>query len=374
MNIALVYDRINKFGGAERVLLALHEVWPDAPLFTAVYDPSRAQWANVFRVKPSFLSSFPFAKRHHELYPWLTPMAFESFTFDPYDAVISVTSAEAKGILTKPTTLHICYCLTPTRYLWSGYGNYTRESTLGLPKWATGGALSKSSSLLRQWDRIASSRPDYYVAISRHVEERIRKYYTKGVEQVIYPPVDIRKFSLDPPRVSHAPVSDYFLVVSRLVGYKRVDLVVDAFNELGWPLVVIGDGWEKSRLRSRSKSNIYFIDDYLTDEELVGYYQNCRAFIFAGDEDFGLVAVEAQACGKPVIAFRESGIAEIVQDGKTGILFHEQSVLSLIDALHYFTGQWYDSALCRKNSLRFDSSRFKREIRMVVEKLYKKYI
>src|SRR4030042_769573 len=199
MNIALVYDRINKFGGAERVLLALHEVWPDAPLFSAVYDPSRAQWANVFRVKPSFLSSFPFAKRHHELYPWLTPMAFESFTFDPYDAVISVTSAEAKGILTKPTTLHICYCLTPTRYLWSGYGNYTRESTLGLPKWATGGALSKSSSLLRQWDGIASSRPDYYGAISRHVEERIRKYYTKGVEQVIYPPVDIRKFSLDPP-------------------------------------------------------------------------------------------------------------------------------------------------------------------------------
>jgi len=168
MKVALVYDRVNKWGGAERVLLALHEIWPDAPLYTAVYDPKRAPWAKVFDVRPSFLQHFPFAKSHHELYPWLTQMAFESFSFDEYDVVISVTSAEAKAIITKPRTLHVCYCLTPTRYLWSGYETY-QETTRGLVKQLHRWMVPH----LRKWDMVASSRPDYYIAISKRVKERI---------------------------------------------------------------------------------------------------------------------------------------------------------------------------------------------------------
>jgi len=372
LKVALVYDRVNKVGGAERVLLAMHEIWPDAPLYTAVYDSARARWASVFEVRPSFLQWFPWAKTHHELYPWGTPMAFESFSFDGFDVVISVTSAEAKDIITKPFTLHVCYCLTPTRYLWSGYKQYQESPGIGLPRVMARTVFEKMVPTLRKWDIISSRRPDSYIAISNIVAKRILQYYRKTPDKIIYPPVDTNLFTCNTGRMKRKQAG-YFLVVSRLVGYKRVDLIIDAFTVLGWPLVVIGTGWEKDELVARAGPNIRFVS-YLTDKELVLYYQNCRAFVYAGVEDFGIVAAEAQACGKPVIAYKNSGVAEIVIPGKTGVLFDHQSVPSLIGALKEFAKSWYDSRLCRKNAERFSKERFKGEMRSTVEMLYNTHV
>jgi len=373
LKVALVYDRVNKWGGAERVLLALHEIWPEAPLYTAVYDPRRATWAKVFRVKPSFLQHFPWAKRYHEFYPWATPLAFETFTFDEFDVVISITSAEAKGIITKPQTLHICYCLTPTRYLWSGRELYRERPGMS---WLSGPAKWAQKALVptfRQWDLVAASRPDYYLAISQRVDRRIRQYYGRETERIIYPPVDLSKFKISNLKFKIENAGKYFLVVSRLVGYKRVDLVINAFNELGWPLVVIGEGWQKDELQSLAHRNIKFLGGYLTDGELVRYYQNCSALVHAADEDFGLAAVEAQACGRPVIAFRDSGIAEVVQEGKTGIFFAKQTKEALSIALTAFAGKRFNPEDCRKNALRFSQTRFRTDFSLAVAELYRKY-
>lgn len=371
MRVALVYDRVNKFGGAERVLLALHEIWPEAPLYTSVWDPDGAPWAKVFDVRPSFLQHMPLAAKHHELYPWLTPLAFETFNFDAYDVVISVTSAEAKSIITKPGTLHVCYCLTPTRYLWSGYEAYRSYPGMGMLSFAAVKASQWIGPHLRRWDRLSAERPDSYIAISHRVAERIKTYYKRDVAEVIYPPVDLEKFRIKDPNAQKRGKNSYFLVVSRLVGYKRVDIVVDAFNTLGWPLVIIGDGWARDELMKSAHGNIHFVSAHLTDTELVGYYQNCRAFVFAGDEDFGLVAVEAQACGKPVVAFRGSGIAEIVLEGKTGLLFDKQTGRSLVGLLKRFDKHRFDAHTCRESALRFDKTLFTGSMKQVIENLYK---
>jgi glycosyltransferase involved in cell wall biosynthesis len=368
LKVAFVYDRVNKIGGAERVLIALHEIWPEAPLYTAVYDKKKARWASVFKVHTSFLQWFPWAQTHHEFYPWATPMAFESFSWDEYDIVISVTSAEAKDIITKPSTIHICYCLTPTRYLWSGYQQYQDSPKIGLPHAITRAVFKKFIPILRQWDILASRRPDAYIAISNIVAKRIVSYYNITPDKIIYPPVDTILFTRNTDRVKRKH-ADYFLVVARLVGYKRVDLVVDAFTRLGWPLVIVGSGWEKESLVAGAGKNIRFFD-YLADKELVYYYQHCRAFVFAGEEDFGIAAAEAAACGKPIIAYKYSGVAEVVIPGKTGVLFDNQSVSSLTEALKEFTTSWYDSRLCRKMGERFSKERFRREMRETVEMLY----
>ncbi len=364
MRVALVYDRVNKWGGAERVLLSLHELWPDAPLYTAVYDPKRAPWASVFDVRASFLNYLPFARFYHELYPWLTPLAFETFNFDQFDLVISVTSAEAKGIITKPQTCHICYCLTPTRYLWSGYKEYRKDKKMGP-------MLTWMAPRLRKWDIIAASRPDYYLAISNHVRERITKYYGQKVEKVIYPPVEVSgKRKAESGKLTQ---NDYFLVVARLVGYKRVDIVIDAFNKLGWPLIIIGDGLARESLQTRAKANIQFFTHYLTDSELGRYYGSCRALICAQDEDFGIAAVEAQSYGKPVITFGGSGVAESVEDGKTGLFFDKQTSTSLIQALERFDRMHFDAEVCKGNAQKFDKSIFQKQMKSTVEKLLMEY-
>ncbi len=357
MNVAFVYDRVNKFGGAERVLLALHKIWPNAPLYTAVYDPKRAPWAKAFDVRTSFLQHIPGAKNHHELFPWLTPLAFESFNFDGFDVVVSVTSAEAKNIITKPETLHICYCLTPTRYLWSGYDTYAAASR----------PLQILAPILRGWDRIASRRPDYYLAISERVKKRIETYYGREVTEVIYPPVDLRKFKC---QMSNVKTKDnYFLTVSRLVGYKRVDIIIEAFNKLGRKLIIIGDGGERSTLQKAARKNIEFVTRHLTDRELQSYYQRCVAFVFAGDEDFGLVAAEAQAAGIPVICYKESGMAEIVEDGKTGMLFEEQTVEGLIAAVKRFSHMRYNKEIIQKHAAKFDQAIFTKAFDSLIQQL-----
>ncbi|OGH13827.1 MAG: hypothetical protein A2860_02305 [Candidatus Levybacteria bacterium RIFCSPHIGHO2_01_FULL_37_33] len=355
MKVALVYDRVNKWGGAERVLLALHKIFPDAPLYTSVYDKDKAPWAKVFSVKTSFLQNFPFASGNHEYYAPLMPLAFESFTFDEYDLVISVTSEAAKGIITKPGTLHICYCLTPTRYLWSGYDEYFKNPILRF--------ISKPVvSYLRFWDRIASQRPDTFIAISREVQKRIKKYYNRDSD-IIYPPIQIQNPKLQIPNKSlntkyKIPNTEYFLIVSRLVPYKKIDLAVKVFNKLGLPLKIVGTGIEENRLKRMAKPNIEFLG-YLTDKELVEYYKECQALIFPQEEDFGLTIPEAQSFGKPVIALKKGGALDIVTDGKTGIFFEVQSKKSLEDAILKFQKMNFNPQDSIKNAEKFNFEEFK---------------
>ena len=343
------------------MILALHEVWPKAPLFTAVYNPKTAPWAAEFDIRTSFLQKFPLAKTSHEFYPWLTPVAFESFNFDEFDIVISMTSADAKGIVTKPKTLHICYCLTPTRYLWSGYSDYFHSPVFRF-------LSSPLVAYLRLWDRVAAARPDEYIAISENVRKRIKKYYGRESE-VIYPPVDINKFEI---RNSKSETnSKYFLVVSRLVAYKRIDVVVRAFNKLGFPLKIIGSGRAEKGLRKIAQGNIEFLGN-LTDEDLIGYYQGCQALIFPTDEDFGLAPLEAQACGKPVIALKSGGVLETVVEGKTGEFFYPQTSEALASVVVRFDASKYDIKDCRRSAERFSKESFKKKFKKFVEERWEK--
>lgn len=356
MKVALVYDRVNKWGGAERVLLALHQIFPDAPLYTSVYNQKNAKWADVFEIKTSFLQNFPFAKRFHELYALLMPLAFESFKFDNYDLVISVTSEAAKGVITKSDTRHICYLLTPTRYLWSGYKDYFKNPFFRI--------LARPAVLyLRMWDKIASQRPDKYISISSAVKNRTLKYYDKDSE-IIYPPLQIMNSELKIQNFKEQG-GKYFLVVSRLVYYKRVDIVIKAFNKLGLPLKIIGTGNQERNLKKIANSNIEFLGN-LTDEKLSFYYKNSKALIFSGKEDFGLVMVEAQSFGKPVIAFGQGGALDIVKEGVTGEFFQSQTPEGLIKVLEKFNDKDYNSKLCKENALRFSFENFKRQFLEVI--------
>ena len=356
MKVALVYDRVNKWGGAERVLLALHKIFPKAPLYTSLYNKKTAKWAESFNIQTSFLQNFPLAKSYHELYALLMPIAFESFNFDEYDLVISVTSEAAKGIITKPGTTHICYCLTPTRYLWSGYEDYFKNPIFRL--------FSKPAvSYLRSWDKIASQRPDRYIAISTEVRKRIKKYYDRE-STTIYPPLTLIDKDIEDIRFSRG---DYFLVVSRLTNfYKRVDLAIKACNYLKLPLKIVGSGRDESNLKKMAGPTIEFLGN-LTDEKLSFYYKNSKALIFPGLEDFGLVMAEAQSFGKPVIAFRGGGALDIIKEGITGEFFENQTAESLIKVLEKFNNKSYNSSLCKENSLRFSFENFRKDFLEIIK-------
>ncbi|HJX58957.1 MAG TPA: glycosyltransferase [Patescibacteria group bacterium] len=356
MKTVLVYDRVNKWGGAERVLLALHEIFPDADLATAVYSSDKAKWARVFpNVKTTFLQSIPFAKDKHEFLGLLTPIAFESLDLAKYELVISVTSEAAKGIITRPGQTHICYCLTPTRYLWSGYEHYFSKGSL------LRSVASPAVSYLRRWDRIAGERPDTLVAISTAVAARIRKYYGRDAE-VIFPPVEIEKFSAD----GKVRKGDFFLMVGRLVSYKRFDLAVGAFNRMGLPLIIVGKGSEEARLKRLAHNNIKFVGE-LTDASLADYYRKCLGLIFPQEEDFGIVAVEAQAAGAPVIAFRAGGAVDTVIEGKTGTFFDIQSEKALMAAVTRFRTKNFDRQELIKNAEKFSKENFQRKFRELTE-------
>lgn len=355
MKVALVYDRINTWGGAERVLLVLHELFPEAPLFTSVYDEQNAQWASVFpNIYTSFLQKIPFAKKHHEFFGWLMPLAFEQFNFDNYNLVISVTSEAAKGIIAKPQTLHFCYCLTPTRYLWSGYAFYFRNSLLK--------SIAKPLiKYLRLWDQIAVQRPDVMVGISKIVVDRIKKYYGREVG-VVYPPIEQFKIQSSKLKVStqNSKVGNYFLIVSRLVPYKRIDVAIQAFNKLGLTLVIVGTGRDEKRLKQISGSNIIFVGE-LTDRQLAQYYSRATALIFPQEEDFGMVAVEAQLMGIPVIAYKKGGAVETIINEETGIFFASQTPNAIIDAVKQFQTKQFKPSIIRKHAQRFSKERFKKE-------------
>ncbi len=359
MRVAFVYDRVNKWGGAERVLLALHKLYPDAPLFTSVYDKDKASWAKVFKVNPSFLQNIPFAKNYHQFFAPFMPFAFESFNFKDFDLVISVTSESAKGIITTGKTKHLCYMLTPTRYLWSGYDEYFSNKILRL--------LSKPIiNGLRIWDLQASKRPDQIVAISEEVRKRIKKYYKREAD-VVYPPVTLES------RIKNqeSREGNYFVVVSRLskfTKYKRVDLAIAAANELGINLKIVGDG-DIEYYKKISGPTVEFVGK-VSDEELIKYYRSCKALIFPGYEDLGLVMIEAQIFGKPIIAFEKGGAREIVIDNKTGILFEKQTKESLIGAIKKFNGLKLNPEGAVVNSSKFKFENFKKSFQIVVNNLF----
>jgi glycosyltransferase involved in cell wall biosynthesis len=366
MKIALVYDRVNKFGGAERVLQAFHELYPDAPLFTAVYDAKRTPWTKGWDVRTSFIQKIPFAKKYHELFFWLMPYAFESFDFSAFDVVITVTSAEAKGIITKPHQVHINYLLTPTRYLWSHVHEYVGAG------WRKA-LLMPILSNLRQWDFVAAQRANKTVSISQVVAERTKKYY-RLESSVLYPPVDTKRFSSQV--LSETPVhyKPYYLIVSRLVPYKRVDLVFEAFATMpDKELLVIGEGSELSRLKAIASPNVHFLG-FVSDEQLPRYYAQAQALIFPQEEDFGITALEAQAAGTPVIAYAKGAAKETVIDGVTGVFFREQVSEAVQKAIKEFEREtWYSKKISVK-AQQFDTDRFKQLFTQTVEEAWQTHL
>jgi glycosyltransferase involved in cell wall biosynthesis len=358
MKVALVHDYLNQMGGAERVLIAFHEMFPDAPIYTSIYDPQRVDPAfRSMDVRTSFMQKFPGVTKHHQPYLPFYPIAMEKLDLRGYDLVLSSSSAFAKGVITHPETVHICYCHTPMRWCWN-YDEYIEREHLGkiarsiLPFLITG---------LRIWDQTSAARVDHFIANSPVVAERIRKYYHRDAVY-IPPPVEASRFPFDP---TQQP-DDYFLILSRLVPYKRIDLAIQACNQLQLPLAIIGGGRDLERLKRLAGPTIRFLGR-LPDEQVVHYYTHCRAFIFPGEEDFGITPLEAQACGRPIIAYRAGGALASVVDGVTGIFFHEQTVDSLATVLATFDKHTFNPNVIHNHALEFDTPRFHRRILQFVE-------
>ena len=346
MRVALTTDWLDTFGGGERVLHELHLMFPEAPVYTTVYRPEALPpRMRGMDVRTSFIQRLPGIRRSHMAFLPLMPAAFESFDFSGYDLVITTSSACAKGILPPPETLNLCYCHTPIRYVWDLYHEYTRGK-LARP------LMAPVAHWLRMWDRLSSDRVDHFVANSREVSGRIRRHYRREAE-VIHPPVDVDRI-----RPSGRDPEDFYLVVSRLVPYKRVDLAVAAANRLGRRLVVVGRGPELKRLRSMAGPTVE-LHGALPDEEVAELYARCRAVLFPGFEDFGIVPVEAQAAGRPVVAYGRGGALDTVLDGSTGVLFAEQSVESLAEAVLRLEAAPADPAACRANAERFGREHFR---------------
>lgn len=357
MRVGLVHDHLNQNGGAERVLLSLQALWPNAPTHTLIYD-ERA-FGNMFQgkeIRTSFLQRMPLGKRFFRYMLPLMPPATESYNLNEFDVVISSTSAFAKGIIPPPYGLHFSYCHTPTRYLWTDAHSYIEE--LRAPK-IVKAILPLLQTKLRVWDQVAASRVDYFIANSQTVQHRIKRYYGRD-SVVIYPPVDTAAFS-----ISNEP-KRYYLTGGRLVSYKRFDLVVDAFNKLGRPLKIFGSGPELKALKKRAKSNIEFLGR-VSNEERAKLYQESIAFIHPQEEDFGITPIEAMAAGRPVIAWRRGGTTETIIDGKTGLFFDQQHWAELADTILHFKEEDFKPHEIRAHALTFDTAVFHKKMREFVE-------
>jgi glycosyltransferase involved in cell wall biosynthesis len=358
MKVALVYDILNQMGGAERVVLAFHEMFPDAPLYTTIYAPQRVDPAfRQMDVRTSFMQKFPMVKNHHQPFLPFYPFAIETLDLRGYDLVISNSASFAKGVITRPETLHICYCHTPMRWCWNYYEYVEREKLGKLAR----GVLPFLITGLRLWDQTTAMRVDHFIANSPVTAERIRKYYRRD-SVVIPPPVDAQRFHFDPA----TQPEDYFLVVSRLIPYKRIDLAIQACNKLNLPLIVIGNGRDRDKLQKMAGPTIRFMGR-LSDEEVLHYFSHCRALLFPGEEDFGITPLEAMASGRPVIAYGAAGALASVVDGVTGAFFKEQTVESLASVLASFDERQFDPQTIRNHALEFDVPRFRRRILQFIE-------
>lgn len=362
MRVAIVHDWLTNLGGAERVVAAMLEAFPEADLYTSVYNPDRLDLFATKAVHTTFLQHIPLAKKKHQLFSSLRRLAFEQIDFSEYDVVISSSTAEAKGIITSERTRHIAYINTPTRYLWSHYDEYLQEPGFGvldpLARWQLRRTVSRS----RRWDYAAAQRPDVILANSQNVQDRIKKYYNRD-STVLYPVVDTERFG-----VAHArplgQATPYLVVISRLVPYKRVDIAVQAAKQLKYPLVVIGTGPEKNKLRAIAGPDTTFLDE-AGDDVVVQYLQHAEAFVFPGEEDFGITPVEAMAAGVPVIAYAKGGVLETVGDS-SGILVTRQDVRSFAHAIQSLKKGQLDSARLQARAQHFSKDRFIRELKELV--------
>lgn len=361
MKVALVHDFLVKMGGAERVLKVFADLYPDAPIFTLLYDEKVCgQTFPAVRVKTSFLQKVPefLRKRQKFLFP-LMPRAIESFDLSDYDLVLSSSNAYAHGILTSSQTKHICYCHSPMRYAWDYSNEYLQEQHLtGVKKFLIERLMLK----VRMWDQLAADRADNYIANSHHVRKRIKKYYRQEAD-VLYPPVDTRRFKATPKH------KDFYLIVSAIQPFKKIDLAVQLFNKIGKYLIVIGTGSHLEYLKSVAEHNIVFMG-YQDDKTVTEYMHNCRGFIFPGEEDFGIAPVEAMACGKPVLAYGRGGALETVIPGVTGEHFYQPTIESMEDGLGRMivNEPLYDADKIHKHALQFSQQKFEEQLKELVEK------
>lgn len=370
MKVALVHDWLTGMRGGEKVLEVLCEIFPEANLYTLVHIPgSVSSIIEERRIFTSFIQKLSNVEKRYRYYLPLMPKAIEKFDLSEYDLIISVSHCVAKGVIPKDDTLHICYCLTPMRYVWDMYDTYFGKNK---SNFLTRTAMSLVRPYLQSWDKESTSRVDYFIADSENVRERIQKRYHRDAE-VIYPPVDTDFFTQakacdykeEITLNSQLSTMNYYLIVSAFAPYKKVNLAIEAFNILGYPLKIIGSGQEEKKLKKLAKNNIEFLG-WLANDELKKYYQNCKALIFPTEEDFGIVPVEAQACGKPVIAFGKGGALETIIEEETGIFFSEQTAESLIKAIKQFETLKFDQNKIRENVLRFDHKIFKKKIQSFI--------
>jgi glycosyltransferase involved in cell wall biosynthesis len=359
MRLALVHDWLNQIGGAEDVLEHLVSYYPDAPLYTSMYAPDLMPPAyRDWNIRTTWPDRLPGIHRHHQRYLPLYPLAWQGVDLSDYEVVLSNKSGFCHGLKTGPETLHVCYCLAPTRYIWN-LDTYLDREDFGRSIRLAAQIVAR---LYKRWDYTAAQRVGHFIAISTEIQQRIRTYYHRD-STIIYPPVETGRF------VPSATVEGYFLIVSRLVPYKRIDLAVQACTRLGLPLLIGGKGRDRERLEAMAGPTVKFLG-YVPDEDLPDLFGHCRAFIFPGLEDFGITPVQAQAAGRPVIAFRGGGALDTVILGKTGVFFEEQTAESLARALQAFDDTRFEPEVIRAHALRFDSEVFRRAITEYVDRAW----
>jgi glycosyltransferase involved in cell wall biosynthesis len=367
-SIAIVHEWLASYAGSERVVEQMLRVFPQADLFAVVdfLSPRQRQMLGRRRVQTSFIQRLPFARRAFRAYLPLMPLAVEQLNLDQYDIVLSSNHAVAKGVLTRADQLHISYVHTPIRYAWDLQHEYLRGSG-----WLTGlrNLLARPVlHYLRLWDRLSADRVDAFIANSEYVGRRIQKTYRRAA-RVIYPPVDVERFTLRENK------EDFYLAASRLVPYKRIDVIVEAFRQMPERrLIVIGDGPEYKRIARRATSNVKLLG-YQENDVLTSHLQRAKALVFAADEDFGILPVEAQACGTPVIAYGRGGALETIVDGETGLFFNEQTPDSIVAAIDRFERQapLCDAAAIRRHALRFSTARFCQELSDFVNHAWERF-
>ncbi|HEX8974504.1 MAG TPA: glycosyltransferase [Patescibacteria group bacterium] len=359
MRIALVHDYLVQHGGAERVLECFTELYPYASIYTIVYN--KETMGETFadkRIYTSYLQKFPFANKWHRLFPLLMSPAIEQFDFSAYDIVLSDSSSYAKGIITGPETLHVCYMHTPMRYAWDDCQKYTRD--FYFPHLVKK-LIPLAMNYVRLWDRVSADRVDLFIANSKFVSQRIRKYYGKE-SAVIHPPVDTKKFTIQ----KGIPQKNFYLMVGRLIAYKRHDIAIKAFNAIGLKLKIIGRGPELKRLQKIAGPNIEFLGR-VEDEYLKKYYAQCKAVIFPQEEDFGIVAIEALSSGKPLIAYRGGDIPEHMEEGKMGVFFDKQTPEAVMEAVRIFNDTKFDPEYISSKVEKFDREIFKEKIKAFID-------
>jgi glycosyltransferase involved in cell wall biosynthesis len=362
MRTALVHDWFLTVGGAERVLEQMALMYPDAPIYFVIMDPKVLPPAIASHpLHQTWIHRLPRARRWYKRYLPIMPWAVEDLDLSSYDLVLSDCSAVAKGVLTGTHTLHVSYIHTPTRYLWDMYHDYRRDEAGALGRLA----VSPLFSFLRRWDRVAADRPDVLIANSYAVKRRIEKHYRRD-SVVVHPPVDVDRFEPGAGR------GDYYLVLSRLVPYKRFDLAVEACTRLRVPLVVAGEGPDLPRLRRLAGPTVRFVGRP-DNREVVRLMQNARGLLFPGEEDFGIVLVEIQAAGRPALAFARGGARDTVIPGETGLLIPEQTVDAVIDAIESAERMAWDPARIRANAERFRPEAFRTRYRAVIQEAWDRF-